>query len=143
MGSGAEMSNAWRRVEAAQTCGDRVIPSWKIRQTQRRRNRVAWVALQAALMIGAVIVFLWSLKMLFPAVHAQSLQSNGVTATATISGAFKTPTTIEEWKRVIGWSTVTFTETAPDEIKVCVGVKPELKKGTQVCYTLGELRGSK
>jgi hypothetical protein len=111
----------------------RFVPSWKIRQTQRRRNRVAWVALQAALMVGAVIVFLWSLKMLFPAVHAQTLVGSSQLKFEVMKP--EEIKTMQQWKDTVGWETVMFTGSAPDGIKICAGDKR--------CITLGELRAMK
>lgn len=35
----AHMSDRWRNTDALALCGDRVIPSWKIRQMQWQQRR--------------------------------------------------------------------------------------------------------
>jgi hypothetical protein len=52
----------WRNVDALKLVGDRCVPKWKIDQTRRRQNQVAFVILGAVLgglycAIGGIIVW--------------------------------------------------------------------------------------
>jgi hypothetical protein len=72
-------------------------------------------------------------------VGAQTIDTSGkpLTNVGALVWTVKAPTTIAEWKAAMGWTAVTFADSAPDEIKVCVD------QSNARCFTLGELRALK
>lgn len=114
----------------------RLMPKWRVDQAKRRQSRITWTLLRAAAMLALIFA---ALLLLARAVGAQTIQTN---QSQTLEWKYVNPPEILRWNPP-EFNTFTFSETAADTIRVCVGVKPELKHGAAVCYTLGELRGLK
>lgn len=114
----------------ARYADDRLMPLWKVRQAKRRQYRVAVTLLRGVVMLAMMLA---AILLVARSVGAQSLVGE-----SKLTWTIMAPQTIKQWKDMIGWDTIRFTSTAPDQIKICADVSAD-----QRCITLGDLRAMK
>lgn len=58
------MSEAWRRTEALKVCGDRLVPTWRVKQQQRKRQIWARIVVRSFMLAVMAGLLIWSFAQL-------------------------------------------------------------------------------